>query len=72
LRFLIPIDGGSVLPLMPLQLAKGMKLRLELGENLMIKTATAETSIFVYSVMIGLEISGIRDTLYCYCIPEHI
>jgi hypothetical protein len=49
-----------------------MKLRLELEENLMIKTATAETSRIEYSVMIDLEISGVRATLRCYCIPEHI
>jgi hypothetical protein len=49
-----------------------MKLRLELEENLMIKTATTKTSRIEYSVIINLEISGVRATLCCYCIPEHI
>jgi hypothetical protein len=46
--------------------------RLELEENLMIKTATAKASRIECSVMIDLEISGVRATLHCYCILEHI
>lgn len=67
----ILVDGGSVVNLMPEEVASRMNLQFIRTDDLLIKTADAQLTAIHYYVDVKLEVAGVTADLRVYIIPGH-
>lgn len=63
------VDGGSVVNLMPEDVARRMNLLFERSTDLMIKTADSQLTAIHYYVDLKLEVAGVTARLRAYVVP---
>ena len=66
----IPIDGGSVMNIMPFYLARRLGLDHIPTTGLAIRTATAHNSQINWQCLLDVTTASIMATATVYCIPE--
>jgi len=66
----ILIDGGSVLNIIPLHLARQMGLKLIDQNEVVMRTATSTYYSINYYIMMDISIAGVSATIRCYCPPS--
>jgi len=64
------VDGGSVLNMMPLSLARRMALTLVPQKEIVMKTAASTFHEIKYYVNLTVTVAGVTATIHCYCLPE--
>jgi len=64
------VDGGSVLNMMPLSLARRMDLVLRPQTDVVMKTAASMFHKIKYYVNLDVTVSGVTASIRCYCLPE--
>ena len=64
------VDGGSVLNMMPLSLARRMALTLVPQKEIVMKTAASTFHEIKYYVNLTVTVAGVTATIRCYCLPE--
>jgi hypothetical protein len=63
------VDGGSVLNMMPLSLAKKMNLTLKPQTEVVMKTAASTFHEIMYYVDLEGTVAGVTASIRCYCLP---
>ena len=64
------VDGGSVLNMMPLALARRMDLTLRPQTDIVMKTAASTFHEIKYYVNLEVTVAGVTASIRCYCLPE--
>jgi len=64
------IDGGSVLNMIPLHLARQMGLKLIDQNEVLMRTAASTYHSINHYVMMDISIAGVSATIRCYCLPS--
>lgn len=67
---MILIDGGSVVNLMSIYLARKLNLTLHPTTNLRLRTATAALTQIDHHVLLEVNIAGVVACCVVYCVPE--
>jgi len=63
------VDGGSVLNMMPLSLARRMDLTLKPQSEVVMKTAASTFHEIKYYVDLEVTVAGVTASIRCYCLP---
>jgi len=64
------IDGGSVLNMIPLHLARQMGLKLIDQNEVLMRTAASTYHSINHYIMMDISIAGVSATIRCYCLPS--
>jgi hypothetical protein len=63
------VDGGSVLNMIPLSLARKMDLTLRPQTEVIMKTAASTFHEIKYYVNLDVTVAGVTASIRCYCLP---
>jgi len=64
------VDGGSVLNMMPLSMARKMGFTLRPQTEVVMRTAASTYHEIKYYVNLNVNVAGVTPSICCYCLPD--